>query len=116
VTSQGSLPTIGWSGNASTLTDDLRLTLVSAPASARGLLFYGTSQAAIPFHGGWMLVGPRRIRAKKFTADAFGATSIAVDVTPALAGVTRYYQFWFEDLGDPWGSGTSNAIKITFCD
>jgi hypothetical protein len=115
-TSQGSVPTIDWSGEPSATTADFHVQLNSAPAGARGILFYALTPTAVPFYGGWMLVGPRRFRVKRFTADSFGFTSIAIDVQPALSGVTRYYQFWYEDLADPWGAGTSNALRVTLCD
>ena len=44
-----------------------------------------------------------------------GTARYTVPITPQMAGTTLNYQWWFRDLGDPFGSGLSNALRTTFC-
>jgi hypothetical protein len=32
-----------------------------------------------------------------------------------MVGTRRYFQLWFADSGDPFGSGLSDGLRLYFC-
>jgi len=48
--------------------------------------------------------------------DAASAADLAIPVTPAMVGTTRYYQWWFRDPQDAFSDGLSNGLEVEFCD
>jgi hypothetical protein len=95
--------------------DDLHIGTSNGIANATGILFSGGSANASPFYGGTLLVQRPLRRERPFTFDFLGGVSLPIAVTPQLVGTTRHYQLWFQDAGDSFGVGLTNAVRITFC-
>lgn len=113
--SSGGVASIGWTGFPSLANGEFELTLTGGPFGGRGMAFWGSSPAAKPFKGGWLLIARPLKRDRRFSFDAFGYGSTTIKSDPSMAGETRYYQIWFEDLLDPFKAGTSDALEVTFC-
>ena len=115
LTSQGSEPYIYFSGLPSVSDPAYFLSLDGAiPNNGRGVLMMGEAIAAAPFFGGTRYVSfpARRIPVTSF--GFFGDTSVEIPMAPWMAGRTFYFQFWWEDLGDPFGVGLSEGCEISF--
>lgn len=84
-------------------------------SSAPGILFHGTAQAATPFMGGTLYSSGPFVRDQHFVFDFFGSVHLPIAVNPAMVGQTHYYQIWYQDPGDPFGVGLSDAVKVVFC-
>ncbi len=115
MTSQGGLPALGVSGRPNVSTQDLFIETGGGIPGASGIWFSGGAPAAAPFQGGTLLAMRPLRREGQFVFDFLGGVSIPVPVTPAMVGTTRHYQLWFQDPGDPFGVGLSNAVRIVFC-
>jgi hypothetical protein len=114
-TSQGLPADLFVQGRAAFGFDDLYIGTSNGIANATGILFSGGSENAAPFYGGTLLVHRPLRRERSFTFDFLGGVSLPIPVTPQLIGTTRHYQLWFQDAGDPFGVGLTNAVRITFC-
>jgi hypothetical protein len=79
------------------------------------LLFYGTQPNSAPFHGGRLCALSPTVRLPIVTTNANGAAQLAIPITPAMAGATRYYQWWYRDPLDAFGDGLSNGLAVEFC-
>ncbi len=128
VNSGGCTPIIAALGTPSaTGTVYFELCAVNVITNKNGMLFYGYSSAAIPFHGAWLCVQPPLRRTTvlqsgwgpwadcsgSYTYD-FGAR-IQSGVDPALvAGVPIYAQYWHRDPADPAGFGTGLSDAAAF--
>jgi len=115
LTSAGTTADIGWTGASSLSTNDFKITLFGAPAGELAILFWGLAPQDRPFHGSRLLVARPLKRGPSVTMSPLTFAQVAIPIDASLLGVTRYYQFWFEDAGDPFGVGTSNALRVTFC-
>ena len=114
-TSQGTLPTLHWSGRATLTTNDLSIGTDGAIPGAQSVLFTGSLPQNLPFQGGTLYVaGPLR-RYPPRTVDFFGSVQYPIPITPAMVGTRRYFQLWFADSGDPFGSGLSDGLRLYFC-
>ena len=113
--SQGSLPAISFTGRPTLRTDDLVILMDGGIPDRPGFLLSSAASAAIPFQGGTLWLALPIRREAHVQLDFFGGIAVAVPVTPALAGTTRYFQFWYEDPGDPFGVGLSDALAVAFC-
>ena len=128
VNSLGCTPAIGSSGTpsaSSTSAFDVSATQVINNKS--GILFYGLSPSAIPFHNGWMCVAAPRVRTAIQTSggnpppdDCSGVFSydfnarIQSGADPLLApGVEVFCEFWYRDPKDPRNDGFSDALRFT---
>ncbi len=117
VNSLGGVASISSTGTPSATNGNFVITITGATPNTNGLLFFGTNgPATIPFNGGTMCVAPPRIRAG-INQVVGGATSYPITVTPAMAGTTRWYQFFYRDPNHPDGTsiGLSNALRVDFC-
>lgn len=95
--------------------DDLIIGTGNGIPNATGILFSGGTAAAAPFFGGTLLVQRPLRRERMFQFDFLGGVALNLPVTPQLVGTTRLYQLWFQDAGDPWGVGLSNAVRVAYC-
>lgn len=114
-TSQGTLPALRWSGRASLTTNDLAIATDGAIPGAPCVLFTGSQPQSLPFQGGTLYIaGPLR-RYPPQVVDFFGSVQYSIPITPAMVGTRRYFQLWFADNGDPFGSGLSDGLRLYFC-
>jgi hypothetical protein len=115
ITSQLTLPAIGWTGTTSQAANDLVVTLDQAVPNKNGIPFWGVQPAAIPFQGGTLCAGGNVTRGPLTPTDGQGAAAYSVPISPAMIGTTRYYQWWFRDPQAAFGSGLSDGLAVTFC-
>ncbi len=114
-TSQGTLPALYAQGRASLAVNDFAIGTGGGLANAPGLLLSSPSQGFRPFAGGTILLAPPIRREAQFAFDFLGGVYLPIAVTPQLVGQTRHYQLYFQDAGDAWGVGLSDAVRVTFC-
>ncbi|MCY2961899.1 MAG: matrixin family metalloprotease [Planctomycetota bacterium] len=114
-TSLGAPANLFAQGRAIVGIDDLVIGTSDGIANAPGILFSGGGATAAPFFGGTLLVNRPLRREGSFTFDFLGGVVLPLPVTPQLVGQTRHYQLWFQDSGDPFGVGLSNAVRVTYC-
>jgi hypothetical protein len=114
-TSQGTLPALATSGRPRLAVNDFAIETGGGIPGVSGVLFSGAHANAAPFQGGTLYVSRPLRREVPFVFDFLGGVSIPIPVTPQLIGQTRCYQLWFQDAGDPFGVGLSNAVQVTFC-
>ncbi len=110
--------------------DSFFLTAYHAIPSKSGVMFWGTTAAAIPFGGGTLCVHPPLVRTFVQSAgdlptpsDCNGTYSFAfrqsyMAIHGLASGQTVYAQFWSRDPGfaPPNNIGLTNAIRFTLCD
>ncbi|MBJ02084.1 MAG: arylsulfotransferase (ASST) [Planctomycetes bacterium] len=121
--SAGSGALIGSSGSTNISSNNLVLSVTSAPANTPGIFYFGTNQASAPFGDGFRCAGGSLARLSVLFIDATGAGSYPLDFTNTnspvgslLAGDTRYFQFWFRDNAfGAAGYNLSDALEITLC-
>jgi len=114
-TSQGTLPELYAQGRASLLVNDFAIGTGGGLANASGLLLSSPSQGNRPFAGGTILLAPPIRREAQFAFDFLGSVHLPIAVTAPMVGQTRCYQIYFQDAGDAWGVGLSDAVRVTFC-
>ncbi|MBL8862813.1 MAG: matrixin family metalloprotease [Planctomycetes bacterium] len=114
-TSQGSPAELFVQGRAVIGFDDLQIGTGLGIPGASGILFSGGTAAAAPFQGGTLLVQRPLRRERSFQFDFLGGVTLPLSITPALLGTTRHYQLWFQDPGDAFGVGLTNAVRVTYC-
>lgn len=117
LTSNLTVPYVTWSGTPSIDTNDFSITLVDALPLKSTVAFWGSAAASAPFLGGTRYVANPIQRMGVTTTDSLGSATYAVPVTPSMAGLKRYYQFWFRDPLNPDGTnaGLSAALEVQFC-
>jgi len=113
-TSTGSVPSLFTTGLPSAALGRFEIGTLGGVGGETGVLFYGAHRAAVPFQGGTLLVAPPHVRDQTFDFF-FGAVVLYVPIAPGMVGETRCYQLWFRDPGDPFGSGLSDGVRVTFC-
>lgn len=113
--SQFSSPDLYATGWPSATLNDFRIGTYGGIPNAFGILFSGPSRQARPFQGGTLLVGPPIRREQNFQFGPFGWAELQIPIAASDAGSTRCYQIWFQDPGDSWGIGITDAIEATFC-
>lgn len=116
VTSAFTVPTIGSNGSPSLSAGGFTVTLTQALPNKSGLLFYGSTQAAAPFQGGFLCVMPPTVRMPVLTTDAASSAVQSIAIDPSMVSTTRYYQWWFRDPQDANTTGLSAGLIVTFCD
>jgi hypothetical protein len=114
-TSQGSIPQLYTSGWPSAALNDFKVGTYGGTPNSFGLLFSGPAANNRPFQGGTVLVAPPIKRELIFQFDFTGSAEIAIPVSSSMPGTTRHYQLWFQDPGDSFGTGLSDAIQVGFC-
>lgn len=116
ITSSMSIPSIGAAGVPSASTGGFSLTLSGAVPLKAALVFGGSQPASKPFQGGTLCVASPIQRSQTTSTNATGFAQHFLPITPVMVGSTRFYQWWFRDPQDPFGSGLSNALEVSFCD
>jgi hypothetical protein len=113
----GTLPSIGWAGNATLAANNFKVSVSAAVPAKNGLFFWGSAPNSAPFSGGTLCVAPPTQRGPVLALDATGAGQMAVAIDPSMVGTTRYFQFWFRDPQHPDGTGIglSNGLRVVFC-
>jgi hypothetical protein len=112
VTTAGTIPVIGFSGSPSVSTDDFELTLSNALPDKYCLYFYGTSFSSVPFYGGKLCVATNVMRGPTVQTNSQSFATCPFEVTPALVGQNRYFQWWFRDPADPFSVGLSGGLRV----
>ena len=80
-----------------------------------GILMSSAERANLPFQGGtWLLGASDARRDVAFTLSFIGDAQLSVPSPPELLGTTRYFQAWFQDPGDSFGSGLTNGVRVTY--
>ena len=118
ISSNGLEPVLDVLGTPSVSQSPAIVRASSALPNKVGLVLYGkTGSATLPFMGGTLCVAPPLTRLPPHLFDAFGSTTYAIDVQPAMAGTTRWYQLWQRDPQHPDGTGVtlSRALSLSFC-
>jgi hypothetical protein len=121
---QGCQPRIGWSGHPTIGgIDDFEVTAELVINNKNGLLFYGPSAAAIPFHGGTLCVGAPIVRTPGQNSagnpppnDCSGTYSYhwtATQLGQFGAGTTVFAQYWYRDPFASNGDGLTDALAFT---
>jgi hypothetical protein len=114
-TSLGTPAALYVQGRAIVGLDDLVIGTDTGIPGAVGILFSGGGPSAAPFQGGTLLVQRPLRRERAFTFDFLGGVVLPLPITAALLGTTRHYQLWFQDAGDPFGVGLTDAVRVTYC-
>jgi hypothetical protein len=116
MTSGLTIPVMGHSGSPSLAAGNFSVSVSGALGNVNSVVFFGPNQAATPFNGGTLCLGPPLTRGPLTKTSPSGAASFAVLITPAMVGTTLNYQWWFRDPPDPFGIGLSDGLAVTFCD
>ncbi len=115
ITSGGDSPTLTYSGTPSVTYGDFAITIFGAHPDSPAILFYGSTPASVPFMGGTLYSSGPYVRDQFFTSGMFGEALLNIPVDSSMVGARRIYQVWFQDPGDSFGMGLSNAIEVVFC-
>ena len=117
LTSNGTLPTVTWTGTPSVDTNDFSITLQNALPQKSTILFYGFARDQKPFAGGtlWCKTPVKRMGVSVTSLAGNVTYPIAIDAS--MAGTRRCYQFWFRDpfVADGSNVGLSSALDVQFC-
>ena len=113
VTSAGTEARLSWMSLPSLTTGTFRARIERGMPNRPSLLLSSATPDNLPFQGGTLLVAQPFLREQVFQLGFFGNLDLDIDVPPVAVGETRYYQVWFEDPADPFGSGLTNGLMIT---
>ena len=113
--SQGVPAALYVSGRPHLVTNDLIVGTAAGIANAPCVLFSGPAPAAVPFAGGTLLVAGPWTRHGVQTFDFVGSVTYSIPIDATMVGTRRFYQIWFQDLGDPFGVGLTDAFAVQFC-
>jgi len=117
LTSNGTSPTVIWTGTPSVDTNDFVVTLQNALPQKSTILFYGFARDQKPFAGGtlWCKTPVKRMGVS--VTNLSGSVSYAIPIDASMAGTRRCYQFWFRDpfVADGSNVGLSSALDVQFC-
>ena len=117
LTSNGTLPTVAWSGTPSVDTNDFAITLQNALPQKSTILFYGFARDQKPFAGGtlWCKTPVKRMGVS--VTSLAGSVTYPIPIDASMAGTRRCYQFWFRDpfVADGSNVGLSSALDVQFC-
>jgi hypothetical protein len=115
--SAGLVPTAGFTGTPSVYTNDFALTVVNGVPNKPALGLYSNAQAALPFYGGTLYIGPPIRRTAGQALDAGGGATWPFPLVAADAGKVFYFQIWYRDTNAPDGThvGLSNALQVLVC-
>lgn len=113
LTSAGTTPTLTPLNNPSAHAGAFTMEVQGATGTV-GMLLSSEGRANLPFQGGTLLVAAPIHRDAIFGIDIFGVGEVSLTTRIEAVGLTRHYQVWFRDTGDPFGSGLTNGLKVTF--
>lgn len=116
LTSGFTLPEIGFIGVPSAIGNDFRITLSNALPNRAGILFHGPQSNAANYHDGVLCARAPFTRSSVLQTTAASTAELSIVMTPAMAGTTRYYQWWFRDAQANYTDGLSDGLEVTFCD
>jgi hypothetical protein len=123
--SDGCVPSMSFSGVPSTTNPAPFLVQAQdVTASSSGFLVYGLSPAEIPYRGGFICIAPPWYYTANLNSGGAGACggSFSIDLnaliqgaaSPAsLVGLQVFCQYYYNDAGDPFGAGLTNALRFT---
>lgn len=116
VSSQGLVPTIDYIGTPSLTTQNFQLFCNNGIPGSNGLHLWGVGQNNQSIFNATLCVLPPLTRGPMQTFDVFGLIFDSIQITPAMVGTTRYYQYWGRDAAHPDGTGVilSNALEVPF--
>ena len=121
--SGGSGTTLGASGTPVVEVDTLVLNATGAPNGVPGLFFSGSLQPGagngVPFGDGLLCAGGSIVRLQVVITNGSGDASSSIGISTkdgSTPGTTRFYQYWFRDVGGPCGNdfNTSGALAVTW--
>jgi hypothetical protein len=95
--------------------NDFKLGTYGGMPNAFGIMFSGPTAQNRPFQGGTVLVGAPIRREQLFQFDFTGWVELSIPIDSSMIGSTRHYQLWFQDQGDAFGTGLSDAVQVGFC-
>ncbi|MEE8469390.1 MAG: matrixin family metalloprotease [Planctomycetota bacterium] len=113
VTSAGIEARLSWWSLPSLTVGSFRARVQGGMPNRPGLLLSSASPANLPFQGGTLLVAQPFLREQVLQLGFFGNLELDIAVPPLAVGDKRYYQVWFQDPADPFGSGLTNGLMIT---
>ena len=126
--SLGCLPAIASNGTPSLSAGGFTVTCTNVINNKNGLLFWGRTQTAVPFDGGWKCVAAPTVRTpiqgsggslsgNDCTGSyAFTFSTSYMNSVGIVPGDTIYCQHWMRDPPSPSTTGLSNALQFTVCD
>jgi hypothetical protein len=120
LTTSGSGARLSGSGNAEVTNDSLVLSVSGGPANKPGIFFQGNNQLGgglgNPAGDGLLCTAGGTIRYDVNSLDGAGTTLQTGFGVNAAPGVTRNYQYWFRDTGNPCGGqfNFSNGWTVTW--
>ena len=116
ISSQGLVPAIDFTGSASFAAQNLQLICANGIPGSNGLYIQGVGQNNAPFFNATLCVLPPITRGPMGVFDVFGLMLNPIQITPAMIGTTRTYQYWGRDAAHPDGTGVilSNALEVPF--
>jgi hypothetical protein len=115
LTSQITLPVLSSVGEPRVSVPGFQITMIEGIAQKPAQVFYGNAANNAPFQGGLLCVLPPLTRDAILTTDAQGVVTYTFDFSGKTVGATEYYQVWFRDPGDAFGSGLSDGLQVTYC-
>ena len=114
-TSLGLEARMEWECLPSTRIGSYYLNVRDAVPQRPAVLLSAAMSGSVPFQGGTLHLDPGTLkREMAFTIEFWGGYEIHMEIPPAMVGTTRYYQTWFSDPGDPFGSGLTNGVEVTY--
>lgn len=126
--SQGTSASIGATGTASVLENELVLTVAGAVPLKFGLFFYGPTQVQVPLGDGFLCIGSGAPGIYRLPppqqAGFFGEGTRALDLNDPLhtsgggaieAGSSWNFQYWYRDSASPGGFNLSDGLAVQFC-
>jgi len=117
---------IDFQGSTSITTADAEFVITGLPANKPAYLFYGFSQAEVPFGEGVRCIGPPFFRYRKIPSTGpLGEVVVPIDFSSpplggggagqAVPGIPLYFQLWYRDpQGGPEGFNTTGGVCVTF--
>jgi len=116
--SVGTVPEIGWQGDARVSDNDFQITVALAVPQKSALIFWGDDPATIPFQGATLCVQGPHTRGQVLTTGPLGGATWNVDLSGKTVGTSENYQVWYRDPGDPagFGTGLSDGMTVTYCE
>jgi hypothetical protein len=110
--SGGTRASMRWDGFPSATDNDFRVGLEGAMPNEWSQVFRGVQPAHWPFAGGYLRVATPFHRYPRVKTDFLGYAIRSIAIEPWMVGQTLYFQVWYEDDGDPWGVGLSDALRV----
>jgi hypothetical protein len=111
----GDYPAMGFLGQPSVLTNNLRIVVTKASPGQLVVLFSSPQQGSTPFHGGTMLLGPGTVRRASTPADINGRAEFPIALNAGMIGTVVNFQATFNDPQALDGFGSADALHVEIC-